>query len=803
MAIKKSQLYSTLWEGCNALRGSMDASQYKDYVLMILFVKYLSDKVRQNKMNFIEIPEGSYFEDFVAIKQNPHIGEKINEKLEAIKEHNVKILGGLVLPNFNDATKFGKGKEMVDALSKLIGEFENDALDFSKNRAADDDLLGDAYEYLMKNFAAESGKSKGQFYTPAEVSRVIAKVLRLDESSRAADTIYDMACGSGSLLLRAIAETQRGTATLYGQEKDGTTASLAKLNMFLHGIVNANIEVGDTLNNPIHKSEGQLKTFNYCVANPPFSVKNWLSGAEDDVYGRWNASALPPTKNGDYAFLLHLVASMKPEVGQGACILPHGVLFRGNAEEVIRKKLINDRVIQGIIGLPANIFFGTGIPACIIILDNKRDANGIFFIDASKGFIKDGNKNRLREQDIRKIVDVYRNRLDVPHYSRFVDFDEIEKNGFNLNIPRYIEAEDTEETQNLDGHLNGGISNEEIEKLGNWESFGELKSKLFKHLREGFSELAIPADEVFAKILDDEAVKSVRESVVSIFNKWKGMAREKLLNHGDNAKELVEKLSFGMRDSFMSATIFDKYDAFGLFMDYAVETLQDDLYLICADGWLAARETEATKKNKKGVMTEWEGMLIPKAILENHYFPGDVANVAELRTKAESAEAEAERFAEECADKGEDDPLGEIRDGDKFLADGDVKKKLKELSSKGTHTEEIKAIKEYLAKKDDAKKAGKALRDAENELDEKAFNRYPTLEEEDVKTILIDEKWMPACEERIHNHFENVIQSFASSIAALHDRYKDTLGQLEADVAKSQNEVHAVLKEMGFDWKEI
>ena len=801
MAIKKSQLYSTLWEGCNALRGSMDASQYKDYVLIILFVKYLSDKAHQNRMALVNIPQGAFFEDFVSLKQNPHIGEEINKKLEAIKEKNAKVLGSLILPNFNDSEKFGKGKEMIDTLSKLIGEFEKDALDFSKNRAADDDLLGDAYEYLMKNFAAESGKSKGQFYTPAEVSRVIAKVLHLNESSRAADTIYDMACGSGSLLLRAIAETQRGNATLYGQEKDGTTASLAKLNMFLHGIINAKVEVGDTLNNPLYKVAGHLQTFDYCIANPPFSQKNWLSGAEDDLYGRWKSSVLPPAKNGDYAFLLHLIASMKPDVGQGACILPHGVLFRGNAEEVIRKQLIGERVIQGVIGLPANIFFGTGIPASIIILDNHRNAEGIFFIDASKGFIKDGNKNRLREQDIRKIVDTYRNRLDIPHYSRFVKFDEIKKNGFNLNIPRYIEAVDTEETQNLDGHLNGGISNEEIDAIGSWQSFDGLKTKLFKPFRKGFCILAMPSEDVFSFVLNDHSVKTVRKDVLAIFKNWETTARADLLNPGKNAKMLVEKLSFAMRDSFESSSIFDKYDAFGLFMDYAIEMLQDDLYIICADDWLAAREIEATRKNKKGVMTEWDGILIPKTILEQYFFPQDVAKVADLCNKTEEADADVERFSEECADQ-EDDPLSEIRDGDKIISDANIKKVIKELTGKVNRKAEIKAIADYCAKKDAARKANKIYKDAAKALDDKARAQYPLLSEEEIKALLIDEKWMPACEQRIHAHFENVIQSFASAIVALHDRYKDTLPALESQAANSQSEVHAVLRKMGFSWED-
>lgn len=454
MAIKKSQLYSTLWESCNALRGSMDASQYKDYVLIILFVKYLSDKACQGQIE-LDVPDGCYFEDFVALKQNHHIGEKINEKLEAIREANIAFIGDLTLPNFNDDTKLGTGKTKVETLSKLISEFQRDELDFSLNRAADDDLLGDAYEYLMKNFAAESGKSKGQFYTPAEVSRVMAKVLHMEDFTRAGHTIYDMTCGSGSLLLRALSETPNGQPTLYGQEKDSTTASLAKLNMLLHGIVSAEIKVGDTLSDPQFTTGTMLDTFDVCVANPPFSQKNWMSSnGESDLYHRWNPNLLPPAKCGDFAFLLHLIGSMKPDTGRGACILPHGVLFRGNAEYTIRRDIVERHYLKGIIGLPPNLFYGTGIPACILILDKHDTAHreGIFFIDAKDGFMKDGNKNRLREQDIKRIIDVWNEQQAIPHYARMVTWEEIEQNDFNLNIPRYVQPRDTEVQHDIDAH---------------------------------------------------------------------------------------------------------------------------------------------------------------------------------------------------------------------------------------------------------------------------------------------------------------------------------------------------------------
>ena len=436
MALKKSELYSSLWSSCDELRGGMDASQYKDYVLVLLFIKYVSDKYAGMPYAPITIPVGSSFKDMVALKGKPDIGDQINKKIIGPLSNANKLSD---MPDFNDANKLGSGKEMVERLTNLIAIFENKALDFSKNRAEGDDILGDAYEYLMRHFATESGKSKGQFYTPAEVSRVIAQIIGIREATTTSDTtVYDPTCGSGSLLLK-VADEASTRVTLYGQEKDAATSGLARMNMILHNNATALIVQGNTLADPRFKDGDTLKTFDYVVANPPFSDKRWSTGVSplQDPYERFKPFGTPPGKQGDYAYLLHIVRSLK-STGKGACILPHGVLFRGNAEGDIRRNLVRKGYIKGIIGLPANLFYGTGIPACIIVVD-KQDAHarkGIFMIDASAGFMKDGPKNRLRAQDIHKIVDIFNKRLEVPKYSRMVSFDEIEKNEFNLNLPR-------------------------------------------------------------------------------------------------------------------------------------------------------------------------------------------------------------------------------------------------------------------------------------------------------------------------------------------------------------------------------
>src|SRR6266852_6132349 len=406
MALKKSELYSSLWASCDELRGGMDASQYKDYVLVLLFIKYVSDKYAGQPYAPITIPLGASFRDMVALKGKPDIGDQINKKIIAPLANANKLSD---FPDFNDPAKLGSGKEMVDRLTNLVAIVENPALDFSKNRADGDDILGDAYEYLMRLFATESGKSKGQFYTPAEVSRIMAQIMGIhDAKTSAATTVYDPTCGSGSLLLK-VGDEAGTPVTLYGQEKDAATSGLARMNMILHNNPTALVVQGNTLADSRFKDGDTLKTFDYVVANPPFSDKRWSNGVdvENDPHGRFQHFGAPPGKQGDYAYLLHIVRSLK-STGKGACILPHGVLFRGNAEADIRRVLVRKGYIKGIISLPRNIFYGTGIPACIIVID-KEDAHtrqGLFMLDASSGYTKDGPKNRLRAQDIHKIVDV-------------------------------------------------------------------------------------------------------------------------------------------------------------------------------------------------------------------------------------------------------------------------------------------------------------------------------------------------------------------------------------------------------------
>src|SRR5882724_59920 len=563
MALKKSELYSSLWQSCDELRGGMDASQYKDYVLVLLFIKYISDKYAGVPFAPIIIPPGAGFKDMVALKGKPDIGDQINKKIVGPLANANKLSD---MPDFNDATKLGDGKEKVERLSNLIAIFENKALDFSKNRAEGDDILGDAYEYLMRHFATESGKSKGQFYTPAEVSRIIAQILGIRYAKTSNNTtVYDPTCGSGSLLLKIGDEARHGKdvkVTLYGQEKDNATAGLARMNMILHDYATAEIKQGNTLANPLYTERDALKTFDYVVANPPFSDKRWSTGldAEHDQWQRFQHYGIPPGKQGDYAYLLHILRSIKA-AGKGACILPHGVLFRGNGEAAIRKNLVQRGVIKGIIGLPSNLFYGTGIPACIILLD-KEGANarkGIFMIDASKGFIKDGPKNRLREQDIHKIVDTFTRQAEIPGYARMVPVAEISdaKNDFNLNLPRYIDSTEAEDLQDITAHLRGGIPDRDLDNLKPyWQVIPAVRATLFKKAdRTGYTQLKIPIAEVKTAIFSHAEFTAFNESATKLFAKWK-KANKSLLDgfhKRSHPKVLIEVISEDLLDAFRKA----------------------------------------------------------------------------------------------------------------------------------------------------------------------------------------------------------------------------------------------------------
>jgi type I restriction enzyme M protein len=808
MAIKKSDLYSSLWASCDELRGGMDASQYKDYVLFMLFIKYISDKYANSKdiAPPVVIPKGASFPDMVALKGKGDIGDKINTQIiQPLIDANTR-LARSDFPDFNDPNKLGQGQEMVDRLTNLVAIFQKPELDFSDNRAEHDDILGDAYEYLMRHFATESGKSKGQFYTPSEVSRVIAKVIGIGpHNTKASTTAYDPTCGSGSLLLKVAAEAGKHI-TLEGQEKDVTTAGLARMNMILHDFPTANVQSGNTLASPKFLDGQQLRTYDYVVANPPFSDKAWSTGlllgddGKSDSFQRFSWG-VPPPKQGDYAYLLHIVRSMKAS-GKAACILPHGVLFRGNAEAIIRKQLVSSGILKGIIGLPPNLFYGTGIPACILVLDKENAAarKGVMMIDASKGFIKDGNKNRLREQDIHRIVDTFRKGEDVPGYARLVPLAEMasEKNDFNLNLPRYIDSSEPEDIQDLAAHLQGGIPNRDLDALSAyWKVMPQLRATLFAPLRPGYSQLQQPTTEVKTTILGHAEFTAFLTKATQLFDDWRARHTPRLtaFGKGDHPKQLVEALAEDLLASFKAAPLVDEYAVYQQLMDYWAEAMQDDAYLIAQDGWVA-KPQRVVETDKKGKQKDkgWACELLPKPYIVARYF---AVEQAALDTKQAELDGVSSQLAELEEEHSGDDAV--FASFDKVNA-ASVKERIKEIGTDPDGADELKVLKAWLKLSTDETALKKAVRDLDAQLDQQAFDQYAKLSVAEIQALVIHDRWLARLGHDLEAELDRVSQALTRRIRELAERYVTPLPQLVEEVDALSVKAGLHLRQMGVAW---
>jgi type I restriction enzyme M protein len=824
MAIKKSELYSSLWASCDELRGGMDPSQYKDYVLTLLFMKYVSDKYHGKPNVLIEVPEGGSFKDMVALRGDKEIGDKINKIIGRLADAN-DLKGVIDQADFNDESKLGTGKEMQDTLSKLVAIF--DGLDFRANRAEGDDLLGDAYEYLMRHFATESGKSKGQFYTPAEVSRIMAQVIGLDRASELDQpTVYDPTCGSGSLLIKAADAANTSKLAIYGQEMDVATWALARMNMILHGHPTAELWRGNTLSAPHWKNkDGGSKTFDYAVANPPFSAKAWSSGLNpsEDEFKRFEYG-VPPAKNGDYAFLLHLIASLKSSKGKGAIILPHGVLFRGNKEADIRRNLVSRGLIKGIIGLPANLFYGTGIPACIVVIDkeNAHARTGIFMIDASRGFIKDGNKNRLRAQDIHKIVDVFNRQVEFPRYSRMVPVSEIANpaNDYNLNLPRYIDSSEPEDLHDLDAHLNGGIPNRDIEALdAYWKVFPSLRGALFKENgRPGYSDARVPSTEVKSTILSCPEFTAFSAQIKEVIDRWCETHAPMLkgLKVNDLPRRVISLLSEDLLVRFMDRPLVDHYDVYQRLMDYWSETMQDDVYLIAGDGLIEAAKPRGIIEDKERKIKETPDLvirrkkykmdLVPPALIVARYFSEEQSAIDALLIEHDNAARELEEFIEENTGEDASGEKGLVVDAmnekDK-ITETSVKARLRKIrgESESDNDKEREALMRCLELIEAESEAGRAVKEVQTKLDEKVLAKYVKLNGNEIRTLVVDDKWFYSIRSAIEGEVQRVTQRLAGRVKELDERYARTLPELERAIGALGAKVGGHLKRMGLGWK--
>ncbi|MFP6105224.1 type I restriction-modification system subunit M [Helicobacter pylori] len=811
MAIKKSELYSSLWAGADSLRGGMDASEYKNYVLNLLFLKYISDKARSNHFSEIEVPQGCFYEDILALEGDKEIGDKLNKIIAKIAERN-DLKGVIDSVDFNDNTKLGEGKAMVDTLSNLVKIFAD--LSLGAHGALDDDLLGDAYEYLMRHFASESGKSKGQFYTPSEVSLLLSLLLGIDGNTRQDKSIYDPTCGSGSLLLKASSLAGEKGLTIYGQEKDISTTALCKMNMILHNSATADIAKGgsSTLSNPLFIKNGMLQTFDYVVANPPFSLKNWTDGLSidpkskqviNDHFNRFE-DGTPPEKNGDFAFLLHIIKSLK-DTGKGAVILPHGVLFRGNAEAQIRKNLLLKGYIKGVIGLAPNLFYGTSIPACVIVLDkeNVHARKGVFLIDASKDFKKDGNKNRLRDQDVQKMIDTFNAYKEIPYYSKMVSLEEISANDYNLNIARYIAAKQESE-KDLFALINSPsyLPKNEIEAYAPYfKVFKELKNTLFKKSdKEGYYALKTECENIKELIIQSSEFQTFHASILSAFDRLDLFETFNDLEPGFNPKTLIESVCSKVLYEFEKVEILDKYGVYQLFKDYYNEVLQDDWFLLSFNGFISAKELRKLNplkdKNKKANYLEepdfviqktyYKSDLIPKNLIKQRFFEQEAKELEELENALNEKEALLDEFIEEHSN--EEGLFYELKINESVL-----KKELKNA----TDSEDKKILKTALALLEAKNKALKMKNKAHEELELKAFHQYKNLELNEIKDLIIQDKWLKSLKNALENKILKRINAFTSTLNGIIQTYSNSLLELDKEVKESESKVLEHLKDLG------
>jgi len=459
-AISQDTINAAVWSACDTFRGTVDPSIYKDYVLTMLFLKYISDVWQDHFERYqaqhgehpelvdellrterFVLPPGASFETLYEARHQPGNGERIDKALHAIEDANLSKLRDVFQDISFNSNKLGDEAQKNDILRHLLEDFAKPELNLRESRVGSLDVIGNAYEFLIKNFATSAGKKAGEFYTPPEVSLLMARLM----DPQADDDICDPTCGSGSLLMKCarLIRSRQGSRryALYGQEAIGSTWALAKMNMFLHAEDNHRIEWGDTLRNPkLLDDKGQLRHFDIVVANPPFSLEKWgHENAGQDPHKRFRRG-VPPRTKADYAFILHMVETMKPGSGRMAVVVPHGVLFRGAAEGRIRQKLIEENLLDVVIGLPEKLFYGTGIPAAVLLLRKKKSDHKVLFIDASRDYQDGKNQNLLRPQDLERIEQAVRERRDVDKFAHLATLEEIANNDFNLNIPRYVDT---------------------------------------------------------------------------------------------------------------------------------------------------------------------------------------------------------------------------------------------------------------------------------------------------------------------------------------------------------------------------
>ncbi len=843
--ITSDEIEKRLWNGANELRGSMDASRYKDYMLGLMFYKFLSDKtlsefaknfdktlvgdaaldayakafvdydqtqikkMLQKTLGYFVEPEHLYHSWVRDINNGKFEVKKVTESLNSFErniassdtENDFKGLFSSSNLDLNDnafGEKLNDRNKSIKALILLFADLN--MVDLQKS-----DILGDAYEFLIKKFALESGKKAGEFYTPRQVSEVIAQIV---SKSSNISSIYDPTVGSGSLLLTVsshLTKEQQKALNYYGQEKNTSTYNLTRMNLLLHGVLPTKMDIrnADTLDadwpdDPTKPGEGVQ--FDAVVMNPPYSAKNWNKSNLKPSDPRFETvGILPPDNKGDYAFLLHGLYHLNTN-GTMGIVLPHGVLFRGAAEGEIRKRLIERNYIDTIIGLPSNLFTNTGIPVAVIILKKNRALNEpLLFIDASNGFTKEGKNNVLQEKDIEKIVDVYCNKEEITGYSKLVSLSTIKDNDFNLNIPRYVENVYEEIQQDVDAHLLGGIPKADIDNLKVINSIvPNILNNSLENIRNGYVQLKKNASDIFNEIFADNRVVSLKNEIIEKTNKYINEYWEclKIANGETKTNVIKEKMFSDIKNLFEDYFFIDKYDAFQLIATIWNDYLDKDIEFIKDADFYTASRTRipkmVTNKSKVEIQDGWTGLIIPNDLIEKLLFKDELEIINEKGITLQEIESEILEIATSAKieDTEEYDVLNELikkDSNDELTNDFDsklVKKSLKNLDKDSSDYQLMKKVDDLINKKSSF---SKEIKKATIQLKNDVQDRIPNLTNEEIDQ-LVYEKWFGKVIVQVDELVHKPLKKELDILKMLQDRYSDTLSNLD-------NQLDALLKE--------
>lgn len=849
--ITSDEIKRRLWEGANELRGSMDASRYKDYMLGLMFYKFLSDKT----LDTFKMTSG------VHEKNEQEIVQAYREAYEEYGEQLVTmirdVLGYYVLPDYLYQTwlqDIQTGDFAVENVTDSLNNFERtiavtgDSDDFkglfssstldltdtalgsnlnerSKNIKAlillfadlnmvalqKGDVLGDAYEYLIGQFAIESGKKAGEFYTPHQVSEVMAQIVA---KSSGIESIYDPTVGSGSLLLtvrKHLNEDAQRSLTYYGQEKNTATYNLTRMNLLLHGVrpEKMTIRNGDTLaedwpEDPQRPNEGVQ--FDAVVMNPPYSAKNWNKSDLKVSDPRFEiAGVLPPDSKGDYAFLLHGLFHLGQH-GTMAIVLPHGVLFRGGTEGEIRKRLLDKNRIDTIIGLPDKLFTNTGIPVTVIILKkNRKIGDPVLMIDASKDFIKVGKQNVLQEKDIAKIVDTYTDRRVEKGYSHLAKREDIINNEYNLNIPRYIESIEEDIPQDVDAHLFGGIPRSDIASLKNLQSIvPNILEQSLEEIRNGYVVLSSPIDKITNHVLNDHTViEKSKEMEIKIINYvntyWQIL---KTVDDVNKITTLKDKMLVEIKNVLAEFHHIDVYDGYQIIAEIWKNTLTDDTEIIASSDFYSAGRTrvphmvtKGTGKNKRLEQDGWISSIIPNSLITKHLYSDELAEIEAKKTRLQEIETkladlvEAAKVEESEEELALSDALNEKEDA--FLV-GAVRAELKEVNKDTAEYTLLKSVEKLLT---DRTMLNREVRELEKELKEATEERILTLTDDEIDQLMY-EKWFGNIVKNMIRLIENPLKEELNTLEVLQERYSETLSILEAESEQLEKEIEAMMQEL-------